>query len=236
MRIEFADLCTDVNCQIDNLPGLACLNYPEAIRPIVEKLPTSLRTKWEKEVVQHAESHDDAYPGFNIFTRVVKSQAKIKNHPNILAGSPQRHSLEVHKDRPKDQRTLKTNVGEENENHQNPTVPTAKMKKCPYHKCEGHNLIECKAFATKPLAEKTEYIQKAGLCFRCLKEGHQAKKCKANVTCTVCESNRHPTLLHKEKIQPDKKDTNQEDGEEDDSQQVVSKCTEICGDNKGVVS
>jgi hypothetical protein len=29
---EFADLCADVDSQIDNLPGLACLHYPGAIR------------------------------------------------------------------------------------------------------------------------------------------------------------------------------------------------------------
>ena len=70
----------------------------------------------------------------------------------------------------------------------------------------------------KPLAEKTKYIQKAGLCFRCLKEGLQDKKYKANVTFTVSGSNQHPTLLHKEKIQPGEKDTNQENGE--DGQQM----------------
>ncbi|CAB4024922.1 Hypothetical predicted protein [Paramuricea clavata] len=48
---EFADLCADVDSQIDNLPGLACLHYPGAIRPIIEKLPVSLRTKWEKELL-----------------------------------------------------------------------------------------------------------------------------------------------------------------------------------------
>ena len=85
---EFEDLCTDANCQIDNLPGLACVNYPGAIRPVIEKLLTSLQTKWE-EVVKHAERHNDAYPGSNIFTPVAKSKAKIKNHQNILAGSKQ---------------------------------------------------------------------------------------------------------------------------------------------------
>ena len=44
---KLADLCADVDCQMTYLPGLACLNYPIAIRPIIEKLPPSLRSKWE---------------------------------------------------------------------------------------------------------------------------------------------------------------------------------------------
>ena len=47
---ECADLCADVTRQIFCLPGLACLNSPDAIQPIAAKLPPSLRGKWEKEI------------------------------------------------------------------------------------------------------------------------------------------------------------------------------------------
>lgn len=169
---EFANLCADVDCQIDNLPGLACLNYPGAIRPIVERLQTNLRTKWEQEVAKHAESHHDAYPSFSVFTRVVKSQSNIKNHPNILAGSFRKESLEVHKERFKDRRTLKTNVGEEKGNHQNPTIPPAQVKKwCPYHNCEGHGLIDCKSFALKSLSG----ARVSGLVIKSVSNGREAR-------------------------------------------------------------
>ena len=46
---EFADLCADVESRVAHLPGLQCLNFPNAIQPIAEKLPSSLRGKWEKE-------------------------------------------------------------------------------------------------------------------------------------------------------------------------------------------
>ena len=45
---EFADLCADVESQVAHLPGLQCLNFPNAVQPIAEKLPSSLRGKWEK--------------------------------------------------------------------------------------------------------------------------------------------------------------------------------------------
>ena len=42
---EFADLCADVESQMSYLPSLACLDFPNAIQPIAEKLPVSLRQK-----------------------------------------------------------------------------------------------------------------------------------------------------------------------------------------------
>ena len=85
----FADVCADVDSQLDFLPGLACLNYPNAIKPIVEKLPPFLRSKWEKQVAEYAERNHDAYPSFHDFAVMIQKQATLKNHPNILAvGAP----------------------------------------------------------------------------------------------------------------------------------------------------
>ena len=44
----FADLCADIESQVTYLPGLACLNYPNAMQPITAKLPKFIRAKWEK--------------------------------------------------------------------------------------------------------------------------------------------------------------------------------------------
>ncbi|KAK3753684.1 hypothetical protein QZH41_013130 [Actinostola sp. cb2023] len=49
------------------------------------------------------------------------------------------------------------------------------------------------------MEEKTEWIFKEKLCFRCCETGHVAKECKVEVTCTKCGSDRHPAFLHKEK-------------------------------------
>ena len=84
---EFADLCADVTSQISCLPGLACLNFPNAIQPIAGKLPPSLRGKWEKELAKFSENNGDAYPGFHVFSEVVQKHARIKNNPNINIGA-----------------------------------------------------------------------------------------------------------------------------------------------------
>ena len=79
---EFADLCADVDSQLTYLPGLACLNFPNTIQPIAEKLPPSLRGKWEKEIARYSEKNGDEYPGFHIFS---KRHSRI--NPNIIAGA-----------------------------------------------------------------------------------------------------------------------------------------------------
>ena len=84
---EFADVCADIDSQIESFPGLACLNFPNTIRPIAEKMPSTLRSKWEKEVATYAERNHDAYPGFHALAQLVQKQARLKNHPNIIAGS-----------------------------------------------------------------------------------------------------------------------------------------------------
>ena len=64
---EFADLCADVDSQLTYLPGLACLNFPNTIEPIADKLPLSLRGKWEKEIARYSEKNGDEYFGFRVF-------------------------------------------------------------------------------------------------------------------------------------------------------------------------
>ena len=55
---EFADIDSQISC----LPGLACLNYPNAIQPIAAKLPPALCGKWEKEIAKNSGRNGDSYP------------------------------------------------------------------------------------------------------------------------------------------------------------------------------
>ena len=87
---KLADLCADVDCQMTHLPGLACLNYPIAIRPIVKRLPASLRTKWEKVIVRYAggSSKRDCFsPDHKASARKEKIKCSIcgsVRHPDLL--------------------------------------------------------------------------------------------------------------------------------------------------------
>jgi hypothetical protein len=95
---------------------------------------------------------------------------------------------------------MKTDAGEDEE------------IRCTFHNRGGHTLSECKAFEEKSIEEKTEWIMKEKLCFRCLEANHIARECTSEVTCSKCGSDRHPAILHKEK-----------DGEE-----LRTNCTSVC--------
>lgn len=87
--------------------------------------------------------------------------------------------------------------------------------------------MECKGFATKSLDERTEWILKAGLCYRCLSSGHVSRNCKKSVQCTICGDKRHTALLHKEKPV---------DEPAIETKEVGTKCTSVCNTGEGGVS
>ena len=164
---ELADLCADVDCQMTYLPGLAYLNYAIAIRPIIEKLPPSLRSKWEKEIVRYAEEHNDAYPTFREFSTMIQNQATKKNHLNVSAGSPATSSGAQNRRREENKRrhlpqsgdevkqALKTKMDPDSGNlpEKGPPVPP-REKHCLFHKRPGHELTECKAFNKLTVKER----------------------------------------------------------------------------------
>ncbi|XP_015772960.1 PREDICTED: uncharacterized protein LOC107351181 [Acropora digitifera] len=185
---EFAYLCADVTSQICCLPGLACLNFPNAIQPIAAKLPTSLRGKWEKEIAKFSEDNGDAYPSFDVFSEVIQKHAGIKNNPNINIGAKLTNPpIQTPSRAGQNKKALKTNA---DPNDKDVSARERRSKRCPFHDRDGHSLEECKAFATKTLEEKTEWILQAGLCNRCLSEDHRARDCKQMIRCSICKDQR----------------------------------------------
>ena len=186
-----------VDNQINNLPGLACLNYASAIRPIVDNLPNFLRFKWEKKVVSYAEENNDDYPRFHIFAVMMQKQAKLKNHPNVTAGEAVPEHAKKNDKQGNGDRHTKVYRTETNDDDQ--SDERKHEKHCCYHDRKGHELLDCKAFIKKRFEEKMEWLKSVGLCFRCLSGKHRAKDCKKEVKCTECSSTRHLVILHKEK-------------------------------------
>ncbi|XP_071150422.1 uncharacterized protein [Mytilus edulis] len=63
--------------------------------------------------------------------------------------------------------------------------------------CQGtsHSLDNCKTFVKKDLKERFNFLKIKGLCFACLKSGHQKAVCQHEATCANCHRT-HPTILH----------------------------------------
>ena len=77
---------------------------------------------------------------------------------------------------------------------------------------------------TKTFPEKTDWIFKAGICFKCLSGDHQANVCERKIRCGICGDNGHLSLLHKEKLH----------STQIDSEAVNARCTSVCNINGGV--
>lgn len=77
------------------------------------------------------------------------------------------------------------------------------------------------------------------MCFKCCAStSHLAKDCDKSVQCKECNSNRHLSVLHPgPALWKSVSSANREDqgGEqqEDGTPEVMSKCTEVCGDTFG---
>ena len=106
-------------------------------------------------------------------------------------------------------------------NTSNKTIPE---KRCLFHDTRGHDLANCKAFERKTLGAKTEWIMRAGLCFKCLSPGHQSKDCNTVISRETCGSNLHNTLLPMER----RRHTTDDNGEE-----LRTTCTAICHTRRG---
>ena len=203
----FADLCADVASQVNQLPGLTCLNYPNALRPILYNLSDPICNKWNKQVVTYTQKNNDGYPNFAMFASMIQEQSILKNHPYVTViekqGRTERRKSLVP---PADPGHTVLKAGAITEEHATQT----EEKHCIFHKCNGHNVSECEVFAQKNLDEKTLWIKEQRLCFRCLLPNHVARQCKVKVKCETCGSDHHSVLLHKEK----KREQRPEDGEE----------------------
>ncbi|KAL9985899.1 hypothetical protein ACROYT_G008353 [Oculina patagonica] len=72
-----------------------------------------------------------------------------------------------------------------------------KKKACYWFGNASHELEMCQEFVKKPINERTQFIIRKGLCFRCLVHGHMAKenKCEKLLSCVRCKQ-KHPTCLH----------------------------------------
>ena len=103
---------------------------------------------------------------------------------------------------------------------------TRKPKHCPYHDQDGHSLEKCVAFSTMTLEEKTEWIFKAALCYRCLSKGHRANRCKQKIECSIRKDHHQTAFLHKERP-VDSVEV---------GQTIGAKCTSTCKAIEGGVS
>ena len=78
-----------------------------------------------------------------------------------------------------------------------PSLP--REETCFIHKGAPHPFKNCKVFNKLAFTAKNAFIREHKLCYKCLSDQHFSRSCKATVKCSVCGSDRHMSVLHKDK-------------------------------------
>ncbi len=203
---ELADLLMEILAAKGDayLPGLAYIDTPRGINPIVEKLPVSLQEKWLFAGSRFKEENKVSFPLFAFFTHFVCSEAKARNDPSFkLSNSSHtvvRYERPLYKHGASRVPVLvhKTDVSKNYESDSVSLKETVKRdltKHCPIHN-KSHPLLKCRAFRKKLLVECKNLLKEHKRCFRCCSPNHVARECLAILNCAECDSDRHCTVMH----------------------------------------
>ena len=93
--------------------------------------------------------------------------------------------------------------GSDNTTHSSDDKPVDKCikpvsafeKPCLYCTDKGHSMDMCHQLRSKLFNDRIQFLRSNGLCFNCLKRGHQKSTCRCITSCQICQR-RHPTVLH----------------------------------------
>lgn len=91
----------------------------------------------------------------------------------------------------------------------------------------------------KTLDVRKAYLKEKHICFKCCAStSHLTKNCDKSVQCKECNSNKHLAALHPgpvpwKSLSSAVKEDHGGEQQEDETPEVMSKCTEVCGDSFG---
>ncbi|XP_062533633.1 uncharacterized protein LOC134202631 [Armigeres subalbatus] len=79
--------------------------------------------------------------------------------------------------------------------------------------CEGqHSNYKCSKFLSMSIDQRVTKAKQVGLCFNCLRKGHQSRICPSDKVCSKC-SKRHHTMLHFEQVSQAEPEQQSDSGE-----------------------
>ncbi|CAE1306091.1 unnamed protein product [Acanthosepion pharaonis] len=219
---ELSDLLTELQAAKDDgdLPGLALLDTARGLRPIVEKLPPTLRDQWTSHGTAYKRKHQVPFPPFSVFTKFIEQQAEDRNDASFRlttdtwpsqnmdrATTPHRTEISVHKTQ----------------------IASKEIKEiCTIHNLP-HPLRSYWAFRGKPFPERQAYLRQHNICFRCCST-HVNKDCRFKPKCAECGSESHNTALHPGPV-PQTTPIRAMPNHGGENNDVTAHCTQVCGSN-----
>ncbi|XP_047741664.1 uncharacterized protein LOC125179586 [Hyalella azteca] len=160
------------------------LQNPKVIMEVILKLPYKLREQWRQKTRTLMRSSRPV-----VFEHLVEF---IQDHVDLLKQPLFGHisdKVVENKLKPATQRSKRilASVSSDVKNE----------KSCVCCKKDNHTLSECFFFEKMSFPDKTSFVRKNGLCFKCLEEGHLSKVCLSKPICKTCQGP-HQTAMHKQ--------------------------------------
>ena len=213
---------------------LAHFDSSAGIFPIANKLPYSIQEKWTTRASGYKTRLDVPYPPFPYFVQFVQEMSRIRNDPGFQYDQTpplrkaKKDTLTVLKSH-QEERTSSVSLPTSRNFDRVSSTQASHVKAgiCPIHNLP-HPLTNCKIFLKKSVPDRKKYLRGVGMCFRCCDSAHFVKDCNSKLTCDVCGSKGHHTILHVEKTHGGERRS----GDDKDSVEkpMTTICTKICPD------
>lgn len=239
---ELADILSEIESLKEDPKYRSLLAYYDAssgVRPIVSKLPYNVQEKWTSEALRYKRAYNVSFPPFTFFANFIRQISSAKNDPSFAYDN--QPTAASSKNKPASSKSMVAARKTEVESTEPSKFKPGKVdpsKTCPLHK-SGHALNRCKGFRIKSLQERKQMLKDFGICFKCCASSeHMARDCKEKVKCTECGSGKHSAALHDSETEQLKYKSSTPSpgygGEKaapvlSESSEVMSKCTQICG-------
>lgn len=185
--IQFSNIVSNMVVSIKNIGSERYLENPDLLWKLEEKLPRNVKRSWAHEKV--SKQRQSVIVNLEHFSDWLKSEVEMMMSVNI-----------PHQISNIQENSTRKNVFHPNQSsakqvlyHVTENVPQT----CPLCNRDYHNLSKCDIFLSYNVEERTTFIQNNKYCFRCLRFGHLAKKCRSHIFCNIDSCRRkHHRLIH----------------------------------------
>ena len=233
---DFAIFLQECMYAVNYVDAAKVLEYSENLKLLIQKLPFYMQEKW-RNVVYETKSRKNIVT-FSNLVEFVKKETKKANDPvygkdvlntqvgknvkrlqdnNMKYRSPGSKTAVTVTSEPK---ASTSSVGQQNETS-SARYRNAFSKPCIYCENATHSLDKCDKVIKQSLKDRYSFLKSKGLCFSCLKYGHQKMSCRQKSSCTVCRKE-HPSILH---VEPRDQNQTSQQSESDQCPEVKNSTT-----------
>ena len=234
---DFSDFLARCEGAMQSMKYMEELNSTRLLQEISKKLPLKSGSRWCRQ------AHDvlkktERTVSFHDLVEFVREEADLANDPVF---SPE--ALKGDRDKVPDRSRVKRSQGansfvsfssrtppSESRGRSNAEQKPKQQSSCIF--CGGNHLPhKCGELSRKSIDERLALVRSKGLCFGCLKRGHQSKNCRARLNCEKC-GKQHPTPLHDPTYKERSVNQNTPESSRSDSAHSHQASSEVANDDR----